>query len=134
MKKNLRIDRFLMTAASTIGRLYVDDVFVCFTLELPWRGNAPRRSCIPAGRYPVVFREDPGSKYAYRHLHVREVPGREWILFHKGNTAEDTLGCILPGLSHSPDRVGESSMAFRKLMNALDGATQISLTIQSATS
>ena len=28
---------------------------------------------------------------------VRDVPGRDHILFHPGNTAADTRGCILPG-------------------------------------
>jgi hypothetical protein len=133
MKKQLRIERFKTTENSTIGMLFVDNVFVCFTLELAWRGNAPKRSCIPAGRYPIVFRNDPGSKYKYLHLHVRDVPGREWILFHIGNFPKDTLGCVLPGLTHGLDSVGGSTKAFNKLMDHLKGATQMSLTIENKT-
>ncbi|WBL42391.1 DUF5675 family protein [Algoriphagus halophytocola] len=129
MEKRILIQRVKKNQDCTIGNLSVNGVFVCHTLELPWRNNEPRRSCIPAGQYEVVYREDPRSNYKYRHLHVLNVPGRSWILFHKGNYPKDTLGCILPGLSHTDSMVGESSMAFRKLMLTLEGGTSISLEI-----
>jgi hypothetical protein len=129
MEKLIRIERFQKTGNSTIGRISVNGQFIGYTLELPWKNNANEISCIPTGQYPVAFRNDPGSKYKYRHLHVRNVPGRQWILVHKGNFPKDTLGCILPGLTFSPDYVGESSIAFRKLMNTLEGATSMTLTI-----
>lgn len=129
MEKLIRIERFQKTPNSTIGKISVNGLFICYCLELAWKNNAPRISCIPTGQYPVVFRDDPGSKYKYLHLHVRNVPGRQWILVHRGNTAKDTLGCILPGLSFRTDFVGESSIAFRKLMNTLEGATSMTLII-----
>lgn len=129
MEKKITLNRFNSNDQCTLGHLYVDGQYICCCLELPWRNNQPRKSCIPLGSYQVVFREDPGSKYKYRHLHVLDVPGRSWILFHKGNFPKDTLGCILPGMSHSANMVGESSIAFRKLMNALDGASSMTLTI-----
>ena len=65
------------------------------TLELPWKNNAPRVSCIPAGRYEVVKRNSP--KYG-DHFHVLNVPNRSYILIHHGNYNRDTLGCILVGI------------------------------------
>ena len=130
MEKKILLKRIKKNAECTIGNLFVDGIFICHTLELPWRNNESRRSCIPAGIYSVVFRDDPGSKYEYKHLHVQNVPGRSWILFHKGNFPRDTVGCILPGLSHTDSKVGESSIAFRKLMNVLEGATSMTLNIE----
>jgi hypothetical protein len=127
--KQLKIARDLDSGVSTLGRLYVDGTYVCETLEPPWRGNEPRRSCIPEGAYPVVFRQEPGSKYRYRHLHVLGVPGRSLILVHIGNTPADTLGCILPGMTRGRDFVGRSGEAFNKLMALLDGAEKMTLTI-----
>ena len=71
-------------------------------LELPWRGNARNRSCIPTGRYRVVPHLSPRFR---RCLLVTGVPGRSHILFHAGNFAGDAAlgwrthshGCLLPG-------------------------------------
>lgn len=78
--------------------------FWCHTLELPWRDNRRKESCIPAGNYNVVLRKSPKFGWTYW---VQNVPGRSWILFHSGNFAGDVKaglqshveGCILLGLS-----------------------------------
>ncbi|MCY4431583.1 MAG: DUF5675 family protein [Rhodospirillales bacterium] len=71
-------------------------------LELPWRRNAPNRSCIPAGSYTVIPHVSPRFGTC---LLVMAVPGRSHILFHSGNVAGDvdlgwrthSKGCLLPG-------------------------------------
>lgn len=75
--------------------------FKFFCLELPNRANVPNVSCIPEGKYFAVHRASARFK---THLHVLDVPGRSWILFHGGNTVADIRGCILPGdkISHRP--------------------------------
>lgn len=67
------------------------------TLELPWKENARRISCIPVGEYKVVKRWS--EKYK-NHFHVLDVPNRSYILLHSGNYNRHTLGCILCGKSH----------------------------------
>jgi len=86
----------------TLGTLYLQDanneiVFMCRTLELPWRNNERKVSCIPAGTYQIVHHNSP--KFGWS-LWLQEVPGRTGILIHKGNYTRDILGCILPGLYH----------------------------------
>lgn len=83
----------------TIGDVYVYDdkhhlKYRCFTLELPWRENQRRISCIPAGTYNVIKHK---SKKFGDSFWVLNVPGRSEILWHYGNYKNDTLGCILPG-------------------------------------
>lgn len=73
-----------------------------FTLELPWKDNTPRLSCIPTGSYSAAIRQSPKFGLTY---HVKNVPGRSYILIHSGNFAGDreqglktnVLGCILLG-------------------------------------
>jgi hypothetical protein len=86
----------------TLGRGVIfdpamDEIFTFYTLELPWKENRRRLSCIPANTYWVKKRWS--EKYGW-HLHILDVPGRDWILIHFGNYHTDILGCILPGNNH----------------------------------
>lgn len=69
-------------------------VFECLTLELPWKNNERKVSCVPVGEYIVVPRVS--QKYS-KHLHLSNVPNRDLILIHQGNYHTDILGCILVG-------------------------------------
>lgn len=68
--------------------------FDFFTLELADRQNKRSISCIPAGVYIVKKRK---SLRFGNHFHVLNVPYREFILIHVGNTYKNTDGCILVG-------------------------------------
>ncbi len=75
-----------------------EEVIVSFaTLELAWKNNQRKVSCIPKGTYTCVARVSP--KYG-RHFHVTNVPNRDLILIHHGNFHTDILGCILIGKAH----------------------------------
>ena len=72
------------------------------TLELAWRNNQRRISCIPEGTYSL--HPHYSAKFG-KCLHVRMpegnstiTGGRTGILIHKGNRYDQILGCILPGL------------------------------------
>lgn len=81
-----------------------------FTIELPWRDNLVRKSCIPEGRYSVVPHMSPRFG---RTLFFPAVPGRSEILFHAGNTTADLLGCIAPGTSRGSTQQGPFSFVHR---------------------
>ena len=49
------------------------------------------------------------------------VPGFEGVRIHAGNTAKDTEGCILVGMTKSDDFIGGSKMAFETLMQRIKG-------------
>lgn len=108
---------------------------MAYTLEPPWRDNERRVSCIPAGTYPLRIRTEGGwnekyrKKYAWHRgmIEVGDVPGRDFILFHAGNTHHDTDGCILPGIRTLPDSDGNHAVwssgdayraIYRHLLNA----------------
>jgi hypothetical protein len=79
-------------------------IYQCKGLELPWRNNERKQSCIPEGRYMITRRTSP--KYG-EHFHVLNVTNRSFILIHQGNFTREIEGCILPGTSHQDiDRDG----------------------------
>ena len=103
----LRLERIAGNGEATLGLLFRDGRFECFTLEDEARARkVPGETRIPAGRYRIGLRREGGlsGRYAKRFaamhrgmLWLRGVPGFEWIYIHVGNTDADTAGCILVG-------------------------------------
>lgn len=103
----LSVDRFKNNDDTTLGRLYIDDQFECYTLEdEPRKEKVYGEMRIPAGTYKIIFRKEGGfhERYLKRFpvfhigmLWVTNVPGFEYILIHCGNTDKDTAGCLLVG-------------------------------------
>tara|TARA_R110002020_G_scaffold172782_2_gene363246 strand:+ start:3534 stop:3947 length:414 start_codon:yes stop_codon:yes gene_type:complete len=119
-KINLLIIRDTFTEESTLGKLYLNGELMCDTLENPYINNEKNISCIPDGQYKVrirVARESATRDYV--HLLVQEVPNRSYILFHRGNTAKDTRGCVLVGLERQQDLVSNSRLAMDLLMKEI---------------
>ena len=114
---NLLLIRDTFSKESTIGELFLNGERICDTLENPWQDNQRNISCIPEGVYPVRLRLPRESATRdYIHLLVKDVPNRDWILFHRGNTAKDTSGCILVGLGSQQDFVSNSTLAMDLLI------------------
>lgn len=88
------------TDEGTFGTLQLDGQTL-HSIELPWRDNKPRESCIPVGLYRCEIVQSPKFGRVYG---LRDVPGRSNILIHAANWAGDTskgyrsdlLGCIAP--------------------------------------
>ncbi|MGK9124586.1 hypothetical protein KXS16_04995 [Olivibacter jilunii] len=98
----------------TNGLLSYEGKPVCKTIELPWRNNKKRVSCIPAGTYRLIRRmhQKHGDQLA-----IPNVPGREAILIHPANFALSELqGCIAPVSEHTGYGKGTYS---RKALQAL---------------
>jgi hypothetical protein len=130
---NLLLIRDMFTDKSTIGELFINGERFCDTLELPWKDNQRSISCIPEGEYPVRIRLPRESATRdYMHLLVKDVKDRDYILFHIGNTAKDTRGCILVGQGSQQDFVGNSTLAMDLLMKEIInlGGTNINLIIK----
>ena len=117
---NLLLIRDTFSEKSTIGELFLNGERICDTLENPWLDNQRNISCIPEGNYNVRLRLPRESATRdYLHLLVQDVPNRDWILFHRGNTAKDTRGCILVGLGSQQDVVSNSTLAMDLLIKEL---------------
>lgn len=118
----------------TLGKLYIDGVFECHTLE-----DVDRRledggkkiigqTAIPRGLYKVVIAWSPRFDRALPRL--LNVPQFEGILIHSGNCAADTHGCILVGLGRSGNTLNHSRRAFDILFAKLDHERDISIEVK----
>lgn len=99
--RHLELVRLNDDGYQTTGELYVVEdnkiLFTCSTLELPYKDNKNQISCIPEGEYKVTKRKTKYSKYRYEHLHILDVPNRDYILIHGGNYHHQLLGCVAVG-------------------------------------
>ena len=118
----------------TNGKLECEGKLICLTIELPWKNNQTKVSCIPEGKYFIKKRY---SKKFQWHLEVLDVKNRSFILFHPANNALQELnGCIAPVTKFSGPGLGlMSRKAFSKLKNlvypVLDKNESIELIIKS---
>lgn len=132
------ISRFKDNQSQTIGQAtLLEDgwkaLFDFKTLELSWKGNQKRISCIPAGTHPAKVIYSP----TYGRCIQIFVDGRTAILIHWGNFYTNTLGCILVGRTHkfiNKDRqldVSSSKRTFNALMKQIEDDDKIQITITS---
>lgn len=103
----------------TNGELLLKGKRICYTIELPWKNNARRVSCIPEGKYQLVKRYT--ARFGW-HLLLVNVPQRDWILLHAANDAlKEIKGCIAPVTTLTgPGKGALSRLALQKLMSCLD--------------
>lgn len=142
---NILVDRKWKKEAYTIGKLHLDGVPFCETLEDRDRGLASSMSpeeikkrkkagttAIPTGTYKVRMDVISGkyskSDWYIRNCHgarvprLENVPGFDGILMHTGNTASDTEGCILVGQNKERGKVINSKETFLKLYDRMYSA------------
>lgn len=114
----------------TFGVLRMDGEVFCVTLEPPYRDNRRDVSCIPPGEYGCRRVRSPSFGDTYE---IENVPGRDHILFHRGNVVGDTRGCVLLGRSFGllGDERGvvRSRHAFREFLSRCGGADRFTVFI-----
>lgn len=70
------------------------ELFNFVTIELAWKENKKRISCIPAGYYKAFKHQSP--KFG-ETIWLQNVDDRSEILIHPANFSRQLLGCIAPG-------------------------------------
>lgn len=129
--KTLTLKRISLTPIATFGVLLEVTIPFTLTLERPWLNNKKGESCIPAGEYMCKRVNSPKFGNTFE---VTAVPGRSHILFHKGNLADDSHGCILVGerfgmVGNAPG-VLESQSGYSEFLYKLKGEDEFKLTIE----
>lgn len=122
--------RFHKKEKYTIGKMYINGTYFCDTLEDTDRGLTQEmnldiidkikvygKTAIPTGRYRVELTKS--KKFGRVLPLLYNVKGFEGIRIHRGNTDEDTLGCILVGQNKAVGKVINSAMAEQNLMDRL---------------
>lgn len=139
----------------TIGKLYVNGVYECDTLEDTDRGLHQTQSlleiqskkvygqtAIPYGTYKIdmntvspKFKDRSWAKFCGGKLpRLIDVPGYSGVLIHVGNKPADTLGCILVGDNKIKGQVINSTSTFQELyslmLKAKVAGEEITVTIE----
>ena len=120
-------------AHATLGKLLVDGVMECWTLEDVVR-SGPKvfgETAIPSGTYQVVVTFS--QRFQQEMPLLKDVPGFEGIRIHPGNTDKDTHGCVLVGQSRSGELIGHSRTAyailFPKIQSALKRGESVTIEV-----
>lgn len=152
---NIVIKRIIKNPKYTIGNLSVDGHKVCNTLEDPDRElyqsftieeikskKVYGDTAIPIGTYEIDM-NTISPKYSSKSWaacckgklpRLKNVKGYEGVLVHVGNSAKDTLGCILVGIYSGGNTINSSVKTFEHLYgimkDAHDKGEKINLTIE----
>jgi hypothetical protein len=131
----LKLKRRFFGAGYTIGSLYIDGEYFCDTLEDTDRGlsqamppekirriKVVHETAIPTGVYKVIVNLSPAKRRMLPRL--LDVPGFSGILIHKGNTKNDSSGCILVGENKVKRKVINSTPYEKRLVEILTKAQE----------
>ena len=145
----LILKRIALRDTYTIGRLYIDGVYFCDTLEDKVRDlnkngkfdNGEKKvyseTAIPYGIYKVDintvsprFKNRVWAKpYSGKIPRLLNVNSFEGVLIHPGTTSKDTSGCLLVGRNTIVGKLTQSQNTFHKLMSKLKGQKDITIEI-----
>ncbi len=113
-----------------------DESLKLFTLEREYRVGDENPPIYQPKVPPGVYTCQRGQHQLvdmiqpFETFEVMNVPGHTNILFHTGNVADDSSGCILVGLFRSGnDSIMQSRAAFTKLMDLQNGVSEFILTV-----
>lgn len=118
---NIEVIRTTHTPKCTIGKMYIDSVDTCYTLEDVVREEKVYgETAIPLGRYrvDVTF----SNRFQCDMPLLVAVPNFTGVRIHAGNRAEDTHGCILVGTGVNGDSLTESRAAYERVFPRIQSA------------
>lgn len=136
----ITIERKYKKENYTIGKLYIDGIYFCDTLEDKDRNLDSSMSledilakkvygetAIPYGTYECEITYSP--KFKRDLLLIKNVKGFEGIRVHNGSFATDSLGCVLIGRNTHVGMLSESKKTLEAFMKRIEGETDITLEI-----
>lgn len=126
----LLLKRIALRDTYTIGKLYIDGVYFCDTVEdkvrdlnkdgdLEDEGETKiyAETAIPYGVYTVIVNKSPKFKRLLpRLLNVKHFEG---ILIHRGSSAKSSAGCIIVGKNTIVGKVTDSEKYELELVKLL---------------
>lgn len=118
----IEVIRDIFTEKETLGKMFIDGAFFCYTLEDVVRDyKIKHQTAIPAGTYKVVYVFSPKFKKLMPRL--LDVKNFEGVLIHGGNTAVDSSGCILVAFKRNEEKGYIWSSASNNLNNLISKET-----------
>ena len=138
LKLEMKLVRTEFKDTQTVGKLYLNGVYFCDTLEDKNRdlnkngifdGSEKKvysETCIPFGQYKVIINQSPRFKRLMPRL--LNVPHFDGILIHNGVTEKNSAGCILVG-SYDGQKLVRSKEIFNKLFEIMKYYNDIQINI-----
>ena len=138
LKLDMKLVRTQFKDTQTVGKLYLNGVYFCDTLEDKNRdlnkngifdGSEKKvysETCIPFGQYKVIINQSPRFKRLMPRL--LNVPHFDGILIHNGVTEKNSAGCILVG-SYDGQKLVRSKEIFNKLFEIMKYYNDIQINI-----
>lgn len=153
---DIKVKRIFKGDKYTIGNLYINDKFVCDTIEDVDRGlkqnmdnteisklKIQDQTAIPTGKYKVTLSvQSPSFSKKPYYLNfcngylprLENVPGFSGILIHRGVDQNHSSGCIIVGYNTIKGKVTNSQKAFETVYTMLkeadDNEENIYITIE----
>lgn len=128
---NLFLKRQVKTKDFTLGELFINGVPFCMTVEDMERMEGEKvfgKTAIPKGTYKVII--NMSKRFKKEMPLLVDVTNFTGVRIHSGNTADDSEGCIIVGMTRTLNGVGLSRIAFNKLMARLRQDKDIIITIE----
>lgn len=132
----LKLVREYFTPTETLGSLYIDGKFFCYTLEDKDRGlkqsnaladiqarKVKNQTAIPTGTYKVSV--TPSNRFKRPMPLIHDVKGFEGVRLHGGNTHLNTEGCPLIARQRNLNKVHPT---IKGIMNWIFGSEEKRLT------
>ena len=128
----LTLKRIALRPTYTIGKLYIDNVYFCDTIEDTVRDinkngkfdngekKVHSKTAIPYGTYEIKWTYSPRFKKYTPQL--MNVPSFEGIRIHAGNTSADTEGCLILGENKQVGKVLNSRATINKFYQIIKEA------------
>lgn len=139
--EEVRLERAWRRETYTVGKVIIDGKRFSESMEDKDRGLTQDMSeeeikrvkvygetAIPTGVYTVKMTYS--QKYKRKMPEVLNVPGYSGIRIHSGNTAKDSLGCILLGRNTKVGMITESRKTckeFERLLEAAGGECKLTI-------
>ena len=138
LKLDMKLVREQFKDTQTVGKLYLNGVYFCDTLEDKNRdlnkngifdGSEKKvysETCIPFGQYKVIINQS--SRFKRLMPRLLNVPHFDGILIHNGVTEKNSAGCILVG-SYDGQKLVRSKEIFNKLFEIMKYYNDIQISI-----
>lgn len=152
----IQVLRYSDNGESTLGLLFVDGKFQCYTLEDEKRTKKVfGQTRVPEGTYDVIFRKEGShharynTKFPEFHKGMLAIVNKpnwilennglsfKYILIHIGNNDDDTAGCLLVGnetnnnnngLGYIKDSTGAYVQMYKKISAAIMKGDKVIIT------
>jgi hypothetical protein len=130
----IKVVREFFSNTETLGTMYINDKFFCYTLEDYDRkfkqsqdeafikaNKIAKKTALPSGEYRLIL--SISNRFKRLMPEVLNVKGFAGIRIHGGNTHENTEGCILI----AKNRYLDKQSTFGKIRNWIQGTMEVQL-------